>query len=60
MSIKPYTYTKCFSEVVSSNPLTWIPFWIVFVFETLTLPLYPLVYRMHKYEHSHFGDGREI
>ena len=56
----PYSYTKCFLDNVDiwNDPL-WllgIMFFItVIIFETLTLPIYPLIFRMHKSEIMHKG-----
>jgi len=53
----PYSYTRCFMSEVDFNVIS-VPFILLTVLlETVLLPIYPLIFYVHKHEPAHRNEG---
>ena len=50
MKIRPYTYTECFIRDVKPKGIICVWLFLPLLIETLTLPIFPLIYLLHKME----------
>ena len=58
--MKPYSVTRCFQREVRFNVLSAMVLLFIVFTETITLPIFPLIYKLHKLDHKRNWGGRAV
>ena len=57
--VRPYTVVQCFLRYVRPQGIEYLlalpMILLLVIYETVTLPIFPLIYKLHQWEHAHFG-----